>query len=76
MDRRKGAWGLYGSVLDRELWVQPQTWVLSEEMRQGMCQGTEGWEEREHFQAPVGQGGVSAVLSEIFMGLGVCEGEE
>lgn len=72
---RKGAWGLSCSVLDTEPQAQPQTWLLSEEMRQGMCQGTGRWEEREHFQACVGQGGVSAVLSVIFLGLGFCEGD-
>lgn len=74
MDRTTGAWGLCCSVLGMELQAQPQTCVLSEEMRQGMCQGTRGWEGWVHLQGCVGQGGVSAVLSVIFMGLGFCEG--
>lgn len=48
VDRTTGAWGLCCSVLDMELQAQPQTWVLSEEMRQGMCEGTGEWEEWEH----------------------------
>lgn len=42
MGGRKGAWALSCFVLDTELQVQPQTWVLSAEMGQGMCWGTGG----------------------------------
>lgn len=71
MGKREGAWVLYCFILDI---VQSQTWVLPEEMRQGMCWGMGDWAEQKHLQPCIGQGGVSAVLTVIFMGLMFSEG--
>lgn len=68
------SWVLSCFILDMELQVQPQAWDLSEGERQGLCRELVEPVEWEHLQPHVGQGGDSAVLSGIFMGLEFCDG--